>query len=81
MGDDVVAKHVHVFLNHRAQVLTELLHVVHEVRINVVLQSTYSVIVLNKASTGGLLHHVEHMLTVTHAIKEGSERTQVLSTA
>ena len=64
MSNDVVAKDIHILLNHRAQILAQLLTVLDEVRIDVVLKSTYSIIVLDKTSTSGLLHHVKHMLTV-----------------
>ena len=75
----VVTKHIHVLLNHGSQVLHQCLHVLYKVRIDVVLQSTYSIIVLDQTSTSGLLHTVQHMLTVAHAIQEGSQGTQVLS--
>ena len=79
MSDDVITKHIKILLNGWTQILNKILTVLHEVRINVVLQSTYSIIVLNQTSTGGLLHAVQHMLTIAHAIQEGSQSTQVLS--
>ena len=81
VSDDVVAEHVHVLLNHRAQVLHQVLHVLHEVRVDVGLQAADAVVVLDEASAGGLLHHVEHVLAVAHAIEERGQGTEVLSTA
>ena len=79
--DDVVAKHIHILLNHRTQILHQVLAVLHEVRVDIVLKSTYSIIVLDESAAGGFLHHVEHVLAVAHSIKEGGQRAQVLGTA
>ena len=79
MGDDIVAKHIHILLNRRTQISDEILHVFHEIGIDVVLKSTYSVIILDKASASGLLHAVEHVFAVTHTVKECGESSQVLS--
>ena len=79
--NDVIAKDVHILLNHRTQILHQVLAVLHEVGVDVVLQSTYSIIVLDESAAGGFLHHVQHVLTVAHSIEESGQRTQVLSTA
>ena len=66
--DDVVAEDVKIFLYERTEVLAELLYVLHEVRVDVGLQSAYSVVVLYQTPAGCLLHDVEHLLTVSHAV-------------
>ena len=66
MGDDVVAEHVDILLDNGLHILDEVLHVLHEVGVNIVLQTTDTVVVLNQASARGLLHAVEHVLTVAH---------------
>ena len=76
--DDVVAKHVEILLEHRAEILAQGLRVLHEVGVYVGLQSANAVIVLYQSSAGGLLHHVEQVLTVAHAIQEGGQRREVL---
>ena len=81
VGDDVVAEHVDILLDDRLHVGNELLHVLHEVGVDVVLQSTYSIIVLNQASARGLLHAVQHMLAVAHGIEERRECAHILGTA
>ena len=79
VSDDIIAKHIHILLNGRTQILHQILTVLDEVRIDVVLQATYSIIVLNQASTCGLLHDVQHVLTVTHTIQHTCESAKVLS--
>ena len=79
MGDDVITKDVHILLNCRTQILHQVLAILHEVRVDVILQSSYSIIVLDQASTRGLLHAVQHMLTITHAVEHTRQGTQVLS--
>ena len=81
VGDDVITEHIHILLNDGLHILDEILHVLHEVRIDIILQSTYSIIVLYQSSTRRLLHAVEHMLTVAHRIEEGGQRTHILSAA
>ena len=76
--DDVVAEHVQIFLYHGAQIRAQLLGVGNEVGVDVVLQSADAIIVLYESATGGFLHHVEHMLTVAHTVKEGRQGAQVL---
>ena len=78
VSDNVVAEYVEILLNHRAQILAELLCVLHKLRVDVSLKTSDAVVVLNKASTCCLLHNVEHVLTVTHAVQEGCEGAQVL---
>ena len=73
--DDVVAEDVEIFLNHRSQILAELLCVLHEVRVDVVLQSTYSIIVLNQSSTRSFFHHVQHVFAVAHTVEHGCKST------
>ena len=80
VGDDIVAEYVEVLLDERTEILAELLDILDEVRVNISLQSTYSVIVLDESSTGCLLHDVQHLLTVTHAVKECCQSREVLST-
>ena len=81
MGDDIVAEDIHILLDHRAQILAELLAVLDEVGVDVILKTTYAVVVLDESSTGCFLHHVEHMLAVAHAVEECGEGTEVLSAA
>ena len=76
--DDVVAEYVEIFLNHRTQILAELLGVLHELRIDVSLAATDAIVVLDKASARCLLHDVEHVLTVTHTVEERCESAEVL---
>ena len=79
VGNDVVTEDVHILLNRRTQILHQILTVLNEVRIDIILQSADTIVVLNQTSTCGLLHHVKHMLTVTHTIKHTSKSTEVLS--
>ena len=81
VGDDIVAKHIHILLDRRTQILHQILHVLDEVWIDVVLQTTDAVVVLDQTSASSLLHAVEHMLTVAHAIEHRRESTQVLTYA
>ena len=81
MGNDVVAEDIQILLYHRTQILAEFLDVGNEVRINVSLQATYSIIVLYQPAAGCLFHHVQYVLTIAHSIKESRKRTQVLSAA
>ena len=74
----VVAEHVEILLNHRAQILAELLGVLHKLRVDVGLESADAVVVLDESSAGCLLHHVEHVLAVAHAVEEGGQGAEVL---
>ena len=80
LGDDVVAKDIHIFAEHWLHILAQSLDVCHEVRVYIVLQSAYAVVVLNKSTTRGFLHYVEHMLAITHTVEERRECSKVLST-
>ena len=80
MCDDVIPKDIEVFLNHRTQIFAECLHVLNKVRVDIILQTANAIVVLNETSTRSFLHDIQHMLTVTHAIKECGQRTQVLCT-
>ena len=79
MGDDVVTEDIHILLDGRTQIFHKVLTVLHKVRIDVILQTTDTVVVLDQATTGGLLHAVEHMLTIAHTIEHTSEGAEVLS--
>ena len=81
MRNDIVAKHVDILLNDRLHVLHKVLHVLHEVGVDIVLQPTYSIVVLYQTASRGLLHTIQHMFTVTHRIKECCQGTHILSTA
>ena len=70
MCDDVIPKDIEVFLNHRTQIFAECLHVLNKVRVDIILQTTNAIVVLNETSTRSFLHDIQHMLTVTHTIKE-----------
>ena len=78
VSDNVVAEHVEILLDHRTQILAELLCVLHKLRVDVGLETADAVVVLDKASACCLLHHVEHVLTVAHAVEECCQGTQVL---
>src|SRR5574344_745632 len=80
MQNDITCKDIVVFFKLRFHVFTELLHVLHEVRIDISLTTTYSIIVLNESSTGCLFHDIKDLFTITHTEDECSERTKVLST-
>ena len=75
----IITEYVKVFLNHWTKVFTELLRIFYEVRIDIILNATYSIIVLNQAATRCFLHHVEHVLTITHTIEECCKCTHILS--
>ena len=79
MSDHVITEDIHILLNHWAQILHQILAVLDEVRIDIVLQSTYSIIVLNQSATSGLLHAVQHVLTVAHTIQHTCKCAKVLS--
>ena len=79
VGNDIVTEDIHILLDGWTQILHEVLTVLDEVRIDVVLQTTNTVVVLNQAATRGFLHDIEHVLTVTHAIEHTGQCTQVLS--
>ena len=79
VGDDIVTKHIHILLNRRTQILHQILTVLDEVGIDIILQTSDTVIVLNQASASSLLHDVQHVLTVAHAIQHTGEGTQILS--
>ena len=76
--NNVVAEHIQILLDHRAEVLAQSLNVLDKVGIDVSLEATYAIVVLDEATTGSLLHHVEHVLAVTHTVQEGSQSSQVL---
>ena len=78
VGDDVVAEDVEILLYHRSEVLAESLYVLDEVGIDIVLESADAVVALDESASRGLLHDVEQVLTVSHAVEEGRQRAQVL---
>ena len=78
VSNHVVTEYVEILLNHRTEILAESLHVLNEVRIDISLKTTDTVIILDQATTSCLLHHVQHVLTVTHTVEECSQSTQVL---
>ena len=78
VGDDVVAEDVEILLYHRSEVLAESLHVLDEVGVDIVLESADAVVALDESASRGLLHDVEQVLTVSHAVEEGRQRAQVL---
>ena len=78
MSNHVVAEYVEVLLNHRTEILAEGLHVLNEVRVDICLQTTDTVVVLDQTATGCLLHDVQYVLTVAHAVEECGQGTQVL---
>ena len=65
----VVTEYVEVFLNHRTEILAKCLHVLNEVRVDICLKATDTVVVLDQTATSGLLHHVQYVLTVAHTVK------------
>ena len=79
MCDDVISEHIEILLNLRSQILAEFLCILNEVRIDVSLKSTDSIVVHNESTASCLLHNIEHMLTVAHAIQECCECSKVLS--
>jgi hypothetical protein len=78
VSDDIVTEDIEIFLYHRTEIFAERLGVLHEVRVDIGLQTADSVIVLDESSTRCLLHDVEHMLTVTHTIEECCQGGEVL---
>jgi len=81
VGNDVVAEHVGIFLEHRLEISAERLHVLHEIGVDIILQTADAVVVLYQPASGGFFHYVEHMFAVAHRVKESGERTEVLCTA
>ena len=81
VSDNIITKHIEVFLHHWTHILAECLNILNEVRINIILQTTNTVVVLDKTSTSGFLHNVEQVLTVTHTVKECCKSRKVLSTS
>ena len=78
VSDDVVTEDIEILLYERTEIFAECLGVLHEVRVDVGLQTTYSIIVLDESSARSLLHDVEHMLTVTHTVEECCQGAEVL---
>ena len=78
MSNHVVTEYVEVLLNHRTEILAEGLHVLNEVRVDICLKATDTVVVLDQTATSGLLHDVQYVLTVAHAVEECGQGTQVL---
>ena len=62
VGDDIVTEYVHVLLYHWSEVSDKVLYILYEVRINVILQASDTVVVLNESSARSLFHNVEHVL-------------------
>ena len=79
MSDYVVTEDFHILLKFWLKISAKVLHVLLEVIIYICLKTTDSVVVLDKTTTSGFLHAVEHILTVTHTVKECSEGAKVLS--
>src|SRR5574344_149080 len=68
IGNDVTCEDVIILFEHRFKIFAEFLDVTYKVDINIILTSTYSIIVLYQTSTCCLFHHVEHFLTVAHTV-------------
>ena len=79
MGDYVVTEDIYVLRELWLEVCTEFLDILLEVLIDIILKTTNTIVVLDKTTTCCLLHAVEHVLTVTHTVKERCESTEVLS--
>ena len=78
---DVSSEDIVILLEHGLHVSAEFLHIFGEVGIDIILASTYTVVVLYESATCRFLHHVEHLFAVSHAIDECSESAEVLSAA
>ena len=79
VSDYVVTEDIYVLRELWLEVCTEFLDILLEVLVDIILKTTDTIVVLDKATTCCLLHAVEHVLTVTHTVKECCESTEVLS--
>ena len=70
-----------IFLKLRLKISTQLLDILHEVRVDVCLASANPVIVLDKTAACRFLHNVQHLLTLAHTIYECRECAKVLCAA
>jgi hypothetical protein len=77
--DYVVTEDIYILFELWLEISTELLNVLLKVLVDIILKTTNTIVVLDKATTCCLLHAVEHVLTVTHTEEECSKSTEVLS--